>query len=77
MITGLRREVTDLARTGFFRHVPAAAVDVETAGSLLVHVSGGDYGTLRKADRALLRARRVAARRGVRCSFATIPLQNL
>ena len=28
MIAGLRREATDLARVGFFRRIPAAAVDV-------------------------------------------------
>lgn len=77
MITGLRREAKDLARVGFFKRVPLAATDVEIAGHLLFSDRSGDFGPLRRADRALLGARRAARRRGVHCSFATIPLANL
>ena len=77
MIAGLRREVNDLARVGFFKRVPAAGIEVAIAGGLLLHAGGGDFGTLRKADRALIRARSAAARGGVHCSFAVFPLQNL
>ena len=77
-IAGLRREVNDLARAGFFKRVPAAGIDVAIAGGLLLHAGGGgDFGTLQKADRALIRARTAAARRDVHCSFAAVPLQNL
>jgi hypothetical protein len=76
MIDGLRREATDLARVGFFRRIPAAAIDVEIAGRLLFGARG-ESGPLRRADRALLSARRAAKRRGVHCSFAAVPLGNL
>lgn len=77
MITGLRSETTDLVRAGFFTRVPEAALDLELAGRLLSRDRNGDFGLLRRADRALLRARRAAARRNVHCSFAAVPLQNL
>jgi hypothetical protein len=77
MIVGLRREATDLARAGFFRRVPQAAIEVEIAGRLLFRDRNGEFGPLRRADRALLSARHAAARRGVHCSFAAIPLGNL
>jgi hypothetical protein len=77
MISGLQHEAKALKQAGFFERLPAAALDVETAGDLLSHASPGDFGTLRRADRALLRARHAAAHKGVHCSFATVPLQNL
>ena len=77
MIAGLRREATDLAQVGFFRRIPSAAVDVEIAGRLLLSDRNGEFGPLRRADRALLSARRAARRRGVDCSFAAIPVGNL
>ncbi len=77
MISGLRREVNGLARLGFFKHVPAAAFEIELAGHLFLRARGGDFSTLRKIDMALISARRDAARRGVHCSFAAFPLQNL
>jgi hypothetical protein len=77
MITGLEHEANDLARVGFFRRLPASAADVEVAGRLLFSDHNGSFGPLRKADRALIDARRMARGKGVRCSFAAIPLQNL
>jgi hypothetical protein len=76
-IMGLRREGNDLARVGFFRRVPAAALDLQLAVPLLARAGADDFGTLRRADRALLSARHDAALRGVRCSFASVPLGNL
>lgn len=77
MVMGLQREATGLERLGFFRHVPAAAVDVATAGPLLSTVTGDDFGKQRRIDTLLIQARQLAARRGVHCSFAAFPLQNL
>ena len=77
MIVGLRREANDLARIGFFKRVPAAAVDVEIAGRLLFSAHSDEFGVLRRADKYLIRARRTAARNGVHCSFAVYPLRNL
>jgi hypothetical protein len=77
MLTGLHGEASDLARAGFFGRAPTARVDVLTAGRLLSHAAAGDFGSLRKADRALISARRDAARKGVHCSFAAEPLANL
>jgi hypothetical protein len=71
MIAGLHRETSDLAGVDFFSHLPRVASDVEIAGPLLVTGRSGDYGPLRKADRALLDARRVSANKGVHCSFAS------
>jgi hypothetical protein len=76
-IDGLRREANDLAKAGFFRRIPAAALDVEIAGRLLFGAAADDFGKLRKADGLLLSARRRAARAGVHCSFAAVPLVNL
>jgi len=76
-IMGLRREAIDLQRVGFFRRVPAAGVDIELAGPLLARAPADAFGTLRRADRALISARQAAARKGVHCSFATVPLGNL
>lgn len=67
MVDGLHREAQDLARVGFFNHVPAAGLDVETAGPLLFNNGGRE--ALRKADRPLLDARARAASTGVHCSF--------
>jgi hypothetical protein len=79
MFMGLRREVTGLRRLGFFRHLPAVAADLEAANRLLIGAgpSGTDFPLLRKADKALIRARNDAARSGVICSFAAFPLANL
>ncbi len=77
MFMGLRREVTELARLGFFRHVPTVGADLETAKRLLMRARPGDFPALRKADKALIRARDDAARSGVHCSFAAFPLVNL
>jgi hypothetical protein len=77
MFMGLRREVTGLGRLGFFEYVPAVEADLQTANSLLVRAGPGDFPELRKADKALIRARAAAARSGVRCSFAAFPLANL
>jgi hypothetical protein len=76
-IEGLRREANDLLRLGFFRHVPAAAADVATAGPLLLRVTADDFDTQRKIDKLLLNARHLAARHGVTCSFGAYPLVNL
>jgi len=77
MIVGLRREARDLTRAGFFKRVPAAGIDLAVGAALLLHAGAGDFNALRRADRALLRARQAAAKRGVHCSFAAVPLQNL
>jgi hypothetical protein len=77
MFMGLRREVTGLGRFGFFRHVPAVEADIQTANRLLTRAGSGDFPLLRKADKALIRARDDAARSGVHCSFAAYPLANL
>jgi hypothetical protein len=77
MINGLELEFTDLARASFFKHVPTAAIDVQTAVGLLLHAGANDFGTLQKADDALLRARRAAGNSGVHCSFATVPRKNV
>jgi hypothetical protein len=77
MFMGLRREVTGLGRLGFFRHVPAVEADLQAANRLLIGAGPGDFPQLRKADKALIRARRDAARSGVHCSFGAYPLVNL
>lgn len=77
MFMGLRREVTGLARLGFFRHMPAVGTDLEASNRALMRAQPGDFPALRKADKALIRARDDAARSGVHCSFAAFPLANL
>jgi hypothetical protein len=77
MFMGLRREVTELGRLGFFQHVPAVQADLQTANRMLLGAGPGDFPQLRKADKALIRARDDAARSGVHCSFAAYPLVNL
>ena len=76
-IADLEHEGRGLARLGVFNRIPAAGEDVVKAFDILVHTNGGDFPDLRRADRALIRARRTAARRGVHCSFAAFPLVNL
>lgn len=76
-IEGLRREANGLFRLGFFKHVPSAAADLLAGGRLITSLNGDDFGTERRADRLLIRARKAAARRGVHCSFGAFPLQNL
>ena len=77
MFMGLRREVAGLGRLGFFQHVPAVESDLQTASRLVIRAGPGDFPQLRKADKALIRARADAARSGVRCSFGAFPLANL
>lgn len=77
MFMGLRREVAGLVRLGFFQHVPAVEADLEAANRSLRGAAPGDFSAMRKADKALIRARADAARSGVHCSFAAYPLANL
>ena len=67
-VSKLRHEVVGLTRLGFFRRIPAAAVDMEKALRLLASMD------TRKLDVAVRRVRRDAARKGVHCSFGSVPL---
>lgn len=77
MFMGLRREAAGLGRLGFFQHLPAVQGDLEAADRALIGAAPGDFTAMRKADKALIRARADAARSGVHCSFGAYPLANL
>jgi hypothetical protein len=68
--SALRRELRELVRAGLFPRLPSLVLDMERTQ----RVERTRVYDPQKLDRALLKTKRDAARKGVRCSFGSVPL---